>query len=111
MTGQMIDEQMIAAHQDLLRKRLNSYSLWASVSVQQETFSVKVSVELRSDDSLDTELLQESIKSEVSKIDENADLNLLAAKIYTMVYAHHPKNSVRIRFRDNNNSEMLFEFL
>ena len=41
---------------------------------------------------------------------ESVDFFVLAAKIYTKIYAHYNENLVRITFTDDNNSEMLFQF-
>lgn len=106
----MIDEQLELALVDKLRKRLNSYDLWASVLHKEETFSVKISIQLGNKDSLDTELLKNIVKTEVENMGESVDFFVLAAKIYTKIYAHYNENLVRITFTDDNNSEMLFQF-
>lgn len=106
----MIDEQLTAARVDILRKRLSSYDLWASVVHQEESYSIKISLQLGNKDSLDTDLLKNIVKTEVDNMGESVDFFVLAAKIYTQIYAHYSDNLVRIRFNDNNNSEMLFQF-
>lgn len=108
--GPMIDEQLVAARIDRFRQRLSSYELWAGVTDDQESYSIKVSVQLKNTDALDIDLIKNIVKTEVKNMGDIVDFFVLATRIYTNIYVKYNENTIRITFIDNNNSEMLFQF-